>query len=275
MPSRRLLAVAVLAVWAAAVGWHVKREYFPPEARRLAEAARGLPPGVAYYRLTSRGEPIGWARTRIDTVYGGGFHVHNRLSVDASALGTSGRVMAETETWLNGVLALTRFSARGEGPLLQGSVEGEVRGDTLVVALVERGGARDSLHLPVEGPVVPWTALPLRLAVERDVEAGETYTVRLFDPRSLSGRQVPVRVADRGRRSYPDSAVRDGPGGSWEPARRDTVTAWKLEGEIGGFSVEAWLDEDGRFLEAAVGTAIRLERTAFELAYFARRGRRP
>lgn len=275
MLPRRLLAVAVLAVWAAVVGWHVKREYFPPEARRLAEAARSLPPGVAYYRLTFRGDAIGWARSQIDTVPGGGFRVRNRLSVDASALGASGGVRAETETWLNGSLALTRFSARGEGPLLQGAVEGEVRGDTLVVAVVEREGTRDSLHLPVEGPVVPWTALPLRLAVEREVEAGETYAIRLFDPRSLSERQVPVHVSERRRRSYPDSAVRDGSGEGWEPARWDTVTAWKLEGEIGGFSVEAWVDEDGRLLEAAVGTAVRLERTAFELAYYDTEGRRP
>jgi hypothetical protein len=45
------------------------------------------------------------------------------------------------------------------------------------------------------------------------------------------------------------------------------VEAWLIEHRIAGLPVRAWMDEDGRLVEME-GGGLRVERTAFELAFF-------
>lgn len=289
---RTLLAVAVLVAWAGVLGWHVKREYFPSRAARLTRGASGLPPGPAYYRLTWRERRLGWARVQLDTIPGGGFRLRTLLEMETAALGEPGGLRARSTARLGRDLTLERFSARAEGSLLAGlaasrgpaasvpgsrgsdsaalRVEGRVPagGDSVLVAALERPGRRDTFRVPAGGDLVPLGALPLRLAADPRTAPGRRVAVRLLDPRSATVRRVELEVEEEARRSYTDSARRDPSTGRWLTAGRDTVRAWKVSRSVGGVPVAAWVDEDGRLLEASFGSALRLERTAFEMAYF-------
>lgn len=311
MSKRTLIAAAVLVVWAGALGWHVKREYFPSRAAQLTRGARSLPPGPAYYRLTWQDRRLGWARVQLDTIPGGGFRLATLLEMEAGALGLPGSLRAETTARLGRDLGLEQFTARAEGPLLSGlsgpeapspgpgapelpipsgtaeggasgpdeagtrgggdlRSEGRVAGgDSVLVAWVERGGRRDTFRVPTGGDLVPLGAVPLRLAADPRVAPGRRVGVRLLDPRALSVRRTELEVVEEAMRSYPDSARKDSSSGRWVPVTRDTVRAWKVRRPVGGVPVTAWVDEDGRLLEASLGSALRLERTAFEMAYFA------
>ncbi|MFB6240362.1 MAG: hypothetical protein ABEJ46_02155, partial [Gemmatimonadota bacterium] len=143
-----------------------------------------------------------------------------------------------------------------------------LEGDSTLVAVVERAGRRDSLRFPTGGDLVPLGALPLRLAADPRTAAGRRVSVRLLDPRSASVREVALEVTEAATRSYTDSARRKPDSGRWVPAGRDTVRAWRVTPAESGLPVTAWVDEDGRLLEVRLGSALRLERTAFELAYF-------
>lgn len=269
MGHRKIAAAVVLGVWAVALGWHVKREYFPPEGERLRAAARTLPPGPSYYRLMYGDVHIGWARSQVDTVgSGGGFQVTNRLEMRTEALGFPGEFRTTTEARLSPSLALESFLASGRGPIFDGRLQGEVQGDSLIVGRFQEGEARDSFRVAVDGPVVMTSSLPLRLAAEPEMRSGRTFQVPLFDPRSLSNRTVRITVAEGAVRSYPDSADRESPQGPWRPARWDSVRAWKVEHDVAGLPLSLWIDEDGRVLEATLGERFRLERTAFELAFY-------
>lgn len=296
MSKRTILAVGLLVAWAGALGWHVKREYFPARSTLLARGARGIPPGPAYYRLAWDGRRLGWARVQLDTIPGGGFRIRSLVEMEADPLGPSGSLRVETESRLGPELRLRSFEARAGGSLLAalsagalpsaagsgpapdtaaraGGAELVVRGrvlegDSTLVAVLERAGRRDSVRFPTGGDLVPLGALPLRLAADPRTAAGRRVSVRLLDPRSASVRNVTVQVTEGAPRSYPDSARRDPDSGRWVAARRDTVRAWRVTPAEGGLPVTAWVDEDGRLLEARLGSALRLERTAFELAYF-------
>lgn len=274
MSSRGRAAAVVLVLWAAVLGWHVKREYFRPATELLAEAARGLPPGTAYYAVYQGDRRVGWARSQMDTLPdGAGFRVSELLDLPASGTG-SFRLRSDAE--LDATLALRSFSAEAEGALAGASaggsaavrLGGEVVGDTVLNAWsAGADGIPDTVRLRLDGPVVPAMAWPLRAAARGDLRPGQRFRVRVFDPLSANVREVELRVLETGLRSYPDSADR-GPDGRWAEARRDTLPAWKVEQELAGLRLEAWLGRDGRLLEARLPGGLRLERTAFELAFF-------
>lgn len=295
MSRRTILAVGLLVVWVGALGWHVKREYFPARSTLLTRAASGIPPGPAYYSLTWDERRLGWARVQLDTLPGGGFDLSTLMEMEAGPLGVSGDLRAETTTRLSGDLGLERFTARATGSLLTGlsglggltsgasgaggsapdtaaadtlSASGLVREDSTLVAAVRRGGRTDTVRISTRGGLVPMGALPLRLAADPDIRPGRRVAVRALDPRSASVRTIELQVQEEATRVYPDSADRDTATGNWAVAGTDTVRAWRLTPAEGGLPVTAWIDEDGRLLEARLGSALRLERTAFELAFF-------
>lgn len=291
MSRRAILAVGLLVAWAGALGWHVKREYFPARSTLLTRAASGIPPGPAYYSLTWDERRLGWARVQLDTLPGGGFDLSTLLEMEAGPLGVSGDLRAETSARLGSALGLERFTARATGSLLTGlsgpggltsgaggtapspagdslSASGLVRGDSTLVAAVRRAGRTDTVRVSTRGGLVPLGALPLRLAADPDIRPGRRVAVRMLDPRSASVRTVELQVEEEATRVFPDSADRDTATGQWAVAGTDTVRAWRLTPAESGLPVTAWVDEDGRLLEARLGSALRLERTAFELAFF-------
>ena len=299
MSKRTILAVGLLVAWAGALGWHVKREYFPARSTLLTRGASGIPPGPAYYRLSWDDRRLGWARVEVDTLPGGGFDLATLLELRAGPLGLSGSLRAETTARLGSDLGLQRFTASAGGSLLSGlsgagglaavtgggsgarddsaapagagdtlQAQGRLEGDSTLVAVVRRGGRPDTLRLSTGGDLIPLGALPIRLAADPRVQPGSRVAVRLLDPRSASVRTVELRVREEATRIFPDSARRDTATGSWAVAGRDTVQAWRVTPGEGGLPVSAWVDEDGRLLEARLGSALRLERTAFELAFY-------
>lgn len=268
MTGRSRLAVAILTLWVATLAWHVKRQYLRPFDEVLAETAGRLPPGTAYYAVYGGDERLGWAQSRVDTLPGGaGFLVQDRMEGRLPGLGSFGPTFLETRVRLGPTLALESLTVQSRGPLGPLSARGSVDGDSVLRLLVAREGPTDSVSVRLDGPVVPATSLAMRLAAERSLEPGDRIRVPIFDPVTLSRRIARVEVLARERRSFPDSADTDA-SGRWHVARRDTVRAWLVEREVAGLRLRWWVDEDGRLLEADLGGGLRLERTAFELAYY-------
>lgn len=290
MSVRKILAIILLVLWGGALLWQARRLYLRPEAQRLAAAARTLPPGVAYYRVERAGRRVGWAESQVDTLPGGrGFRLTDRLVVEIGALaasvggagaapggtgsasaGASGTAEVRSVAEVGPTLALRRFRATSTGILGRLSARGEVVGDSLLIlsALDTVGKGRSAADtVRIDGPIVFENAIPLRLAAAQKTEPGDSVLIRTFDPLRMASRTVALHVLDRGTRTFPDSATRDSASGRWEVARLDTVKAWKVGREVGGTTLTSWVDEDGRFLDVEVG-GLKLERTAFELAYF-------
>lgn len=269
MSKRKIVGIGVVVVWIVTLGWYAARLYLEPEAEQLAAAARTLPPGVAYYAVYHDDRQTGWAQSRIDTLpSGSGFLVTDRIQVDLTSLGLGGRAEVRTLARLGPALGLEEFSIEADGLFGGLAAEGEVAGDSVLAFEVRRGGETTSHRLPLEGSVVLGTTLPLRIAAEGASAPGDRYEIGTFDPVRMDVQRRSVEILERDIRTFPDSMERDADSREWRVVGRDTVLAWRVRRDLAGTEVEAWIDEDGRYLELETGMGLRLERTSFELAYY-------
>jgi len=265
--SRRHVAVLVLLGWIGVVGWLVRREYFRPRAALLAEAAAvSVTPGATYYTLNLAGEQVGFASSLVDTL-ADTVRVEDQMLLRIPALGTVQRVEARTRVNLTRALQLRGFDASLRGDDVRFAVRGAVRGDTALAVKIESVDSRQEYEIPLDEPIVLPALLPLNLALGGELAVGRTYAVRMFDPLQLSARDVQVTVTAESVFVVPDSAEIPAGGTMWVAARWDTVHAWQVREEMGGFQVEAWIDDLGQIVRASSPMGFAMERTAFEIAF--------
>jgi hypothetical protein len=94
-------------------------------------------------------------------------------------------------------------------------------------------------------------------------KAGRKQTVSVFDPTTRTVIRPELTIRTDSLFSVVDSATLDNTG-SWMPAHRDTVRAWRVEGAPHGLTT--WVDSEGRVVAASAGSLSAI-RTAFEIAF--------
>lgn len=267
MSRRGLYVVAILLVWGATMGWHFKRLYLRPPSELLAEAARTIPPGTAYYAVFRGDRRVGWAQTDIDTLPGtSGFLLRDRMILSEPLMPGLDPMRFRIEAVVDPTFNLEHFDVVAEGVPGIRQVRGEVHGDTALDLALRGDGPGRSQHISLDEPIVVAAAWPLRFAAQREVEHGEEFQLPVYDPLTGSRRTMSLRVLAQETRTFPDSVTAEG--GKWVTAREDTVQAWHVRHNLSGITLDSWVDEDGRLLETNAPGGIRLERTAFEFAYF-------
>ncbi|MDH3732748.1 MAG: hypothetical protein OEU54_04405 [Gemmatimonadota bacterium] len=267
MTKRGWWAVAILAVWATTMGFHVKRLYFRPVSELLIEAARTIPPGTAYYAVFQGERHIGWAQTDVDTLPSNtGFLLEDQLILREPLIPGMDPMRFTVGATLGPTFTLQSFQVTAEGIPGIRQVQGEVQGDSMLTIQMRGSGETRSETIHLDSPIVVAAAWPLRFAAARELETGDQFELPVYDPLTGSHRSMQLTVLEQRIRTFPDSVTAED--GRWITAREDTVTAWRVEHDVSGIKLEAWVDEDGRLLEAAAVGGIRLVRTAFEFAYF-------
>ena len=262
MTTRRVLAAVILVGWVGVVGWHVRREYFRPDAERLALGARALAPGTHFFTVTMNGSAIGLATAKLDTL-GGGFILEDNLVLDVPALDTVARAVAATRIELDDTLALSAFSFRLESSVGRFGAAGRRDADGALQVSLDGGGTTSTVRL--ESGALLDAAVPLRLAAAGVLEPGREVVVRVFDPSTLATRSATVRVTARDTLILPDSVGMDG-GGRIIATGMDTIPVWRVEQEFGGIRIATWVDDDGMTVRAESPLGFTIERTAYELA---------
>jgi hypothetical protein len=256
----------ILAAWAIVLSVHAWRTTNVPSAERLAHAARSLPPGDSWYAIYRGGERAGWARRQLDTLSGGlGFVLRERAVREIPALGAAARTETDLVAWLDAGIQLDSLVFRSMIGSDTTRLELHTEGDT-VISLRPGGRLRVSDRPQLAGS---W---PLRFASDEAARrSGRSVTMVLFDPGTALARETLLRVGDSELRTWADSADTDPDTNEWISVREDTVRAWRIERIEGAVALPVWVDEDGRVLEAEEPGGLRLERTAFELAFFSER----
>lgn len=264
--ARRAAGVAVVLCWLAMIVWHARREYFQPELARLAEAALSLAPGVSFYTLTMGGATVGRATSRLDTVPGG-FALEDLMSLRLPALGETGAAVARTRVYLSPSLVMRSFDFSLDSEVGRFEAEGTLGADTTLSVTIRSEDSEQVLDFRLPQPPVFASAVPVRVAMGGGLSVGGRSRLPVFDPTSLSMRTVEVRVLEHDTLVVPDSAALNPTTGRWEPARWDSVPAWRIAESFGGVSVESWVDEDGRVLRAVSPLGFSMEKTEYELAF--------
>ncbi len=264
--SRRALAVTILGAWLGAMGWLWWREYRPRQSDVIAEATLSLPPGATYYTLSLGGQQIGYASSTVDTLPDG-IRVEDRMTLEIPALGETHHTDAQTEALLSRRLALRSFTATMRGDIGQFVAKGEVSGDTLLTVDLESAGSTQRLRVPLQRPIVLPGLLPIQATFGEKLRVGNRFNMRIFDPMLLAERDIDMRVTGDSTFIVPDSAMYDSTQHVWVPAHFDTVRAWRVEQDMGGVELAAWIDQLGRIVRAQSPVGFTMERTAFEIAH--------
>ena len=265
--SRGTLAVTILALWLLALGWLFAREYRPrSQSEILATAAQTLPPGATYYALMLGGQQIGFASSMVDTLRDS-IQVRDQLSLEIPVLGTVQHTEANTLALLTRKLELRSFVATLRSEMGGFGARGTVSGDSVLEVSIQSENSTQQLRVPLQHAVVLPGLLPIRAALGHRLKAGNTFTMRVFDPLVLQEQDVAIRVTGDSTFIVPDSAVYDSTQHLWVPATYDTVRAWRLEQEVGGVALAAWIDETGRVVRAQSPVGFTMQRSAFEIVY--------
>jgi len=262
--GKRLVAAAIVLIWLGMVGWQVRAEYFQPELTRLAEAARGLAPGVNFYTLTMGERTVGQATSRLDTLPDG-FELEDLMSLELPALGQRGTAVARTRVKLSPALVMEEFSFTMDSDIGRFEASGSLGPDTTLHVSIVSAGSEQNLSFRLPQPPVMSSVVPIRVAMGGALEVGETVRLPVFDPTSLSTRTVEVHVIDYDTLEVTDSVAVDA-AGRWSTAHVDTVPAWQIAEVFGGIRVESWVDADGRILRASSPLGFSMQKTEYELA---------
>lgn len=261
--SRRAVGVAVLGLWAAVVGLHIKREYYKPIAMRLEEGARSLAPGTNFFIVRMQGHAIGFARSRLDTL-ANGFVFDDDMILDVPALDTVHRAMAQTRIEFGKSLNLEKFTFNLTSEIGRFQVKGTMRPDSQLELELNAGGKVQKTTYPASRMLLLDVAVPMRVAASGELQVGRTYSARVFDPSTMSDRETILRITARDTLIVPDSARWNGT--EFVASTYDTIPVWRIEQEFGTIKVGHWVDEDGHLVKAESPLGFTLERTAYELA---------
>lgn len=263
MNKRRTIGVAVLAVWLCIVGWHVRREYFRPAAERMAMGARELAPGAHWFVIRMNGVAIGVATSSLDTLPDG-YRFNDQVTLDVPALGELHRSYARTEIRLGPSLDLRTFAFSLESAIGRFAVTGEAEGDTAVSVVIDAGGGPQTSRMETTGGLLLDAALTLRMAAAGELRVGNEFTTHVFDPSSMSEREVEIHVVEAGTIVVSDSARLEQ--GRWIATVMDTVPVWRVDQKFGGVSITNWVDGDGQIVRAESPLGFTIDREYYELA---------
>jgi transglutaminase-like putative cysteine protease len=261
---RTAVGVTILALWVVALGFHVRREYFRPEAVVLAHGARSLGPGSHFYTVEMEGRAIGMASSRLDTVPGG-FLFEDMLQLDVPAMGAFHSATVRTRATLGAALELRNFDFQLRSAVGDYRVRGEARSDSVLDIWMDAGSGEQASTLRIDPSTTLPASLPLRMAAAGRMVEGREYTARVLDPSVLADRSVTVRVQGRERVTVGDSVSYDA-GRGWRVASDRTVAVWVLQEGYGGVSVTSRVDQEGRLVTSESPMGLSIRRVPYEIA---------
>jgi hypothetical protein len=240
--TRRVLGAAIVVVFVVALVALWRRHAEAPLAERLAQGATRLTPATYFYKVTQSGAPVGIASSAIDTI-AGGFAERGWVRGRTVIYGDSQTVEAGERAFLTRRFAVDSFSfslGGDQGPL------------------TIRGAPRDS------GLLVLPTLAPIALMLSGPHTVGRSEDFWVYNPLSQQVERVTLRIAAESLFHVTDSATFDPARHSWLPAHTDTVRAWSVTTPARSFN--AWVDAQGRVVQASEPGGLTLTRTAYQIA---------
>lgn len=267
MNRRGLIAATILFLWVAGLGFLVRREVFRPDTERFAELGLRVAPGATYYAVMRDGRHIGFASSTIDTTETA-IQMVDYLVADLPIDGRSHRASARTRVRLSRGMRLRDFHLQIEAEQGPVTASGTMEGDSVIVVVVQTDPAApaDTQRVPVTGPVLLPTMVPLAIALQQRPEVGVTHALPVFDPVARAAKTASVRVAAESLFVVHDSSTYDPATRQWVGVLPDTVRAWLLD-DGNATTIDGWVDSQGRIVSGSQLGIVTLERRPYEVAF--------
>jgi transglutaminase-like putative cysteine protease len=236
----------------------VRREYFRPQRDRLADAAAKVTPGIVYYGVMQGNRQVGFAQSQVDTTRDA-ITVADFFVADLPVGGKARRTSARMNATLSRALRVRAFdiAINAEGPPLRAG--GHVEGDSvLVFALSMAGEKPDTQRLPLRGPVLLPQLVPLAVALTGSPKVGKRYVMPVFDPISMTAKDVELDVHAESSFVVDDSAVFDQATWRWHGTQPATIRGWQVVAQNSATVFSGWIDAQGQIIETTqLGLVLR------------------
>lgn len=262
--NRKSIAGIVLVLWGAGLFWMLRRNTGGDTDRRLTEAALRVQPASFYYTLSYRGAKIGAATSAVDTLPGA--LITEEYYAGKFPLGDSlVSVTARLHSALTRAFHLTNMSLDISRNGIVTKSSAFVQNDTTLI-LTDRASADSAAShiIGIHSALLPPALVPVALMLGQAAKVGRGERFVVFNPVDRKPGAHSVQIGRDSLFTVVDSAERKSDS-TWIIAHTDTVRAWKVTGDTEG--VTAWVDRDGRIVEASVPSGLSLRRTAYELAF--------
>jgi hypothetical protein len=260
-----MAGIGVIAAWLAGIALLVQREYFRPQYERFAEAAMRVNPGAVYYGVLQGPRLIGFASSTVDTT-SSTITVTDYFVADLPVGGKPRRATARTNVVLSRALRMQEFDLRLDTEGAPIRARGKVDGDSvLMLSIVSGKDSTPPQRIPLTGPILLPTLVPLALALGETPKVGKQYVLPVFDPSTMAPKDVNLAVSAESAFVVNDSAVFDASTKRWRGIQPDTIKAWHVNAQTaGGFS--GWVDEQGRIVQTTQ-LGLELRRMPYEVAF--------
>ena len=264
--SRRgTIAIAVLVLWAIGLVLLARRELFRPHSESLAVAALRVNPSAVFFAVTRAGEQIGFASSTIDTTPQQ-ITATDYLVADLPIGGVENRAEARSVVSLSRGMRLDSFTVSLETDSTPFEARGRLRGDSVLRLSLGDTLKPDTSRVKLSGPILLPTLLPLAVMLGAPPKVGAKTTFSVFDPIEQAPKPVNIEITAESLFVVSDSAKLDTASSRWTVAHDDTVRAWRLKTD-GTQPVTAWVDEQGRLVQADLPGGLAIRRHAYEIAF--------
>jgi transglutaminase-like putative cysteine protease len=265
MRRRAVVAAVIIAAWGAGLALLIRQQYFRPAVERLADAALRVTPGVVYYAVMQGDRQVGFASSTIDTA-ATAITMVDYFVADLPIGGRARRATARSNATLSRGLRMRDFDltldSEGAPVHAQGSVEGD---SVLVLGIVSGTDSAAAQRIPLTGPILLPTLVPIAVALGETPKVGKRYVLPMFDPSTMRPKDVGVDVRAETTFVVNDSAVFDSATARWHGIQPDTLRAWNIHTETGsGFT--GWIDDQGRIVQTSM-LGFTLRRLPYEVAF--------
>lgn len=222
----------MVALWMALMGIWIHRNV--TDGPQASEIDRGKP-GVSQLRRDWMGiylkdKKVGYAMNQISP-FENAYLIQEEIVLNLNLLGQSSVMRSMTRAVVDEDFFLKNFLFSITSGVVSFRVSGRVDGDVLHVR-TGAGRNQEQFTLQLEGPVAIGAGLS-HYFEGRDLAPGTSFSFPLFDPSTMSQKQVKIRVVEK------------------EPVviRRITYPAYRLEMRMFGRDLVFWVDEQGTLLK--------------------------
>ena len=244
-PSRRaLVAIGVLGLWIAGLGFLARQELFRPRLERLAEAGLRINQYTSFFGLRAPNrELVGYASSIVDTTLSG-ITIHDEMIRELSVRRRASR---RAKTQLTRTFKLKDFEWRVNTGTVDMRSSGRVEGDSLIYTVQTNTQPPTSGVIKLDGPVLVPNLVPHAVILMNEPKVGRKYTLPVFDPSQQKIVQVKTEIQRETTFVLSDSSVLDAASREWKSIRNVEIRAFWISSSPGGFT--GWLDETGHIIQ--------------------------
>jgi len=223
-----LIGIASVCFWLAMVGLLIRKVHFgAPPAGEHYETSRFIDSAEREWKeIFLKDRKVGYAVGMIKP-FGGGYYVREEIFLRLNLAGSKGSLYSLTQAQVDEKFQMRNFYFLITSGVVRFSISGKMEGDHLILS-TGRGGGERVQRIKMAHPPMLAAGMEYFLRSRR-ISVGESFSLPLLDPATLSQKEAVLRVTGKENLTL----------------HRISYEAYRIETEVWGKPLTIWIDEKG------------------------------